>query len=266
LRSGRDTENANISDSDTLTDEVEVDLHLLHVLLLHGIGGEVDRTDVVAIDEGGTCEGAVQLMKKLTEPGILGHTIGHNVILGLSAWAWDDELMLRGPGDEVGAPKHGVAGGALTRVGATNSISISVDYRLRSRREPKEAVVEIAMKVAKNPLDDVEVGLSRGVRVNAHLLDCVSDVAPSEGEVLESPGEALVGRHVADRGVVVIGDRTDQGVVVIGDLRLSVNRHGAGLVVGHASLLQNDDGVMAQMKEEALGAALHGDLEVVERT
>jgi hypothetical protein len=27
------------------------------VLVLHGIGIEVDRADVVAVDEGGTCEG-----------------------------------------------------------------------------------------------------------------------------------------------------------------------------------------------------------------
>jgi hypothetical protein len=28
-------------------DEVQVDLHVLHALMLHGIGGEVDRADIV---------------------------------------------------------------------------------------------------------------------------------------------------------------------------------------------------------------------------
>jgi hypothetical protein len=34
-----------------LTNEVKVDLHMLHAMVLHGIGGEVDRADVVAVDE-----------------------------------------------------------------------------------------------------------------------------------------------------------------------------------------------------------------------
>jgi hypothetical protein len=32
-----------------LADKVEVDLHVLHALVLHRVGGEVDRTDVVAV-------------------------------------------------------------------------------------------------------------------------------------------------------------------------------------------------------------------------
>jgi nucleoside-triphosphatase THEP1 len=103
LRSGRDVKNANIADSDMLADKVEVDLHVLRALMLHEINGEIDRADVVAIDKGGTHEGAMELMKKLTELENLGHVIGHIVILGLSAGERDDELSLRGPRDEVGA-------------------------------------------------------------------------------------------------------------------------------------------------------------------
>jgi DNA helicase TIP49 (TBP-interacting protein) len=66
------------------------------------------------------------------------------------------------------------------------------------------------------------------------LLDHVGDVGLDEGEVLESHSEALVGRHVADRGIVVIREL------------LSVNRHGAGLTVGHASPLQNVVGILAR--------------------
>jgi hypothetical protein len=69
LRSCWDAENAYIADNDTLVDEVEVDLHVLRALTLHGIGGEVDRPDIVALDEGGAREGGVELMKKLTEAG-----------------------------------------------------------------------------------------------------------------------------------------------------------------------------------------------------
>jgi hypothetical protein len=62
--------------------------------------------------------------------------------------------------------------------------------------------------------------------MQAHLLDGVGDVGPREGEVLERAGQALVGRHVGDRGPVVLRE-----------LRLSVYRCGAGLVIGHASSL-----------------------------
>jgi nucleoside-triphosphatase THEP1 len=47
-------------------DEVQVNLHVLRALMLHEIGREVDHTYVVAIDEGGTLEGAMELLEKLT--------------------------------------------------------------------------------------------------------------------------------------------------------------------------------------------------------
>ena len=70
--------------------------------------------------------------------------------------------------------------------------------------------------------------------MQAHLLDGVSDVGPGEREVLERAGEAPVGRRVGDRRPVVLRE-----------LRLSVDRRGAGLVVGHASPLQDVNGVLA---------------------
>jgi hypothetical protein len=38
---------------------------VLHALMLHGIGAEVDRADVVAVDEGGALKRAVKLLEKL---------------------------------------------------------------------------------------------------------------------------------------------------------------------------------------------------------
>ena len=38
------------------------------VLMLHGVGGEVDRADVVAVDEGGALEGVVELVEELAQP------------------------------------------------------------------------------------------------------------------------------------------------------------------------------------------------------
>jgi hypothetical protein len=110
-------------------------------------------------------EVAVELLKELAEPGGLGHTISHNAILDLCVGAGDDELPLRGPGDKVGVQKHDIIGCGPMRVGAATPIGVGLDHQLRSRRGPKEAEVEGAAKVVKDPLESGEVARSgsRGV-------------------------------------------------------------------------------------------------------
>jgi hypothetical protein len=62
---GVDGENPNVIGSNTLADEVHVDLHVFPALMLHEIGEETDCPDVVAVDEGGTLKGAVKLLEEL---------------------------------------------------------------------------------------------------------------------------------------------------------------------------------------------------------
>ena len=93
------------------------------------------------------------------------------------------------------------------------------------------AVVEGAAEVAQNPLERGEMGLPRSVHMQAHLLDGVCDVGPKEGELLERAGEALVGRR-------------RPRVVVLRELRMSVDRRGAGLAVKHASPFHDVEGVL----------------------
>jgi nucleoside-triphosphatase THEP1 len=57
LENGSPNPNPNVTTPDPLVDKVQVDLYVLHVLMLHGIGGEVDRADVVVVDEAGALEG-----------------------------------------------------------------------------------------------------------------------------------------------------------------------------------------------------------------
>jgi hypothetical protein len=49
----RDVENTNISDGNSPTDKVEIDLSMLGALMLDEVDGVVDHTYVVAIDQGG---------------------------------------------------------------------------------------------------------------------------------------------------------------------------------------------------------------------
>jgi hypothetical protein len=84
------------------------------------------------------------------------------------------------------------------------------------------------------------------------MLNDVGDVGPGECQVLASASEAPVSCRVGDRGPIVLEE-----------LRLSVNRSGARLIVGHASPLQDVKGVLALVEEETLRPPLYGDPEEV---
>jgi hypothetical protein len=117
------------------------------------------------------------------------------------------------------------------------------------------SVVEGALETPKDALRGREMGLTGVVHVEAHLLDRVGNVGPSEGEVLESPSQAAVGSRVADGGPNVGGD-----------LDLSVDRRGAGLAVAHASTLKDVPSILALVEEETVRPLLYCDAEeVVER-
>ena len=125
--------NLNIPNGDALANEVEIDLDMLRVLMLDGAGGEVDRADVVAVDEGTPDEGAVQLLEELAEPAGLSHAVGHSAVLGLGTRAGDDRLPLGRPGDEVVTKEHSVSESGPTCVRATRPVSVGVDDKLGRR-------------------------------------------------------------------------------------------------------------------------------------
>jgi hypothetical protein len=138
------------------------------------------------------------------KPTCLRHTIDHGAVLRLGTQARDDGMALRGPRDVVVTQEHRIARDGLVSVRTTRPVSVSVDNELRRRGTvKKQAIVEGALEVAKDPLRSGEMVLPRVVHVEAHLLDRVRDVEPDEGEVLESPDQATVGGRVAD-GVHVL--------------------------------------------------------------
>jgi hypothetical protein len=56
-------QDAYITDGHTFPHKVEVDLNMLHALMLNGIGGEVDNIDVVVIDEGALPQWNMEFLK-----------------------------------------------------------------------------------------------------------------------------------------------------------------------------------------------------------
>ena len=87
--------NTDSTKSDTLTDEVEVDFHVLGALVLNWVGGEVDGADIVTVDEGGRLQRVMQLLEKLLQPGSFSNAISNSAILGFSAGPGDGRLPLR---------------------------------------------------------------------------------------------------------------------------------------------------------------------------
>ena len=55
LRGGRYMKNSHISNGDTLTHKVKVDLDMLCVLMLDRVGGEIYGTNVVVVDQHAPC-------------------------------------------------------------------------------------------------------------------------------------------------------------------------------------------------------------------
>jgi hypothetical protein len=133
LHSGGDAKDPNVTGSDTLVGDMQVDLPVLRALMLHKIGVEVDRADVVAVEEGGTLEGVVELLEKLTKPVGLCHAVGHSAVLGLCAGA-RDRLTLGSLGDEVGTKEQSIVGSGTTRFWIANTVNVSVDHELRHQK------------------------------------------------------------------------------------------------------------------------------------
>ena len=66
LGGGLDTEYPNIADCDTVAHEVQVNLHMLRLLMLNGVGGEIHGADIIAADERALGERAVELRQELS--------------------------------------------------------------------------------------------------------------------------------------------------------------------------------------------------------
>jgi hypothetical protein len=52
-------EDTNVPDGNALTDKVKININMLGVLMLNGVGGEADDVDVVAVDQIGLRRGVV---------------------------------------------------------------------------------------------------------------------------------------------------------------------------------------------------------------
>lgn len=101
----------NVPDDNTITDEVKIDLNMLHVLVLDWVDEGVDGIDVVAVDKCAPGERVVKILKEMAKPARLRHTVGDGALLSLGVRAGNYGLTLGGQGEKVVPKKHSVAGG-----------------------------------------------------------------------------------------------------------------------------------------------------------
>jgi hypothetical protein len=172
--------------SNLIADKMEINLNMLRELMLYWVAGHVDGADVVAENHRSSMERGVELQQELAKPGSLGHSIGDCMILGLRAGVGDRRLAFGGPGDEVGAEEHCITRCGFASVGAASPVGIEVgDKILNAGQAQVQAQVQGALNVAKNPLQSNQMNVSRSVHVETYLLNCISNVGSSEGEVLK---------------------------------------------------------------------------------
>src|SRR6185503_11110008 len=114
----------NIADCDPVAHEVQVNLHVLRLLMLNGVGGEIHGADVVAVDERALGERAVELCQELSEPGRLRHAVSDSTVLRLGTGAGDNRVPLGRLGDRVAAEEDGVAGSGSTSVRTVSPVSV----------------------------------------------------------------------------------------------------------------------------------------------
>jgi hypothetical protein len=80
---------------------MKINLHMLGVLMLNGVGGEVHGADIIAVGKCAPRRWGLELVEQLTQPSGISHAVCNGTILSLSAEAGGDGLSLGRPENHV---------------------------------------------------------------------------------------------------------------------------------------------------------------------
>jgi hypothetical protein len=78
-------QNTKLTEDNSLPREVDVELDVLRVPVMHRVHSHVDAGDVVAVDDGGLGHGDMELPKQLAKPAAFCNNIGDDAVLSLHA-------------------------------------------------------------------------------------------------------------------------------------------------------------------------------------
>jgi hypothetical protein len=102
-------EDTDLTDGHLLLNKMKINLHMLGVLMLNGVGGEIHSVDIVAVDKCAPRRQGLELVEQLMQPSSLSHAVGNGTILDLCVGAGDDSLSLDRPGHQVVPWEHRIA-------------------------------------------------------------------------------------------------------------------------------------------------------------
>jgi len=130
-------QDADFTEGDSFSNEVQVDLNMLGSLMLNRVGGEVNGADIITVDHCNTTEWAVKLYQKLAQPAGFGDSIRDCSIFLLCTGPRHYRLTLGRPEDEIVPEKHRITRGGFACVRTARPICIGVDSEI-SWRGPVE--------------------------------------------------------------------------------------------------------------------------------
>ena len=80
--------------SHLLPNKMDTNLNVLGALMMNRVGGEIDRRDIITVDNRGLVNRRQELMEKLLEPRTLSNDVGDGAVLRFSTGAGDNGLPL----------------------------------------------------------------------------------------------------------------------------------------------------------------------------
>ena len=76
-------QDADFTEGDSLSDEVQIDLNMFGSLMLNWVGGEVNGADIITVDHCSATERAAKLCQELAQPAGFGDTVRNSSIFRL---------------------------------------------------------------------------------------------------------------------------------------------------------------------------------------
>jgi hypothetical protein len=130
-------QDADFTEVDSFSDEVQVDLNMFGSLMLDRVGGEINSNDIIAINHCSTTKWATKLYQKLAQLAGFDDSIRDSSIFRLCTGPRHCRLTLGRPGDEIVPEEHRITRGGFVCVRTVRPICIGVDSEI-SWRGPVE--------------------------------------------------------------------------------------------------------------------------------
>jgi len=244
---------SNLSQRHLVADKVDVNLYMLRATMMNRVSRHIYSTDVVTVDQSRRRQGHMKLLKKLTKPARLSHSMCDCSILSLCTRAGDCGLAFGRPRHQIVAEEDTVAGSRSSGIRTAGPIRIRVGCEaIHWSSANVKTSRQCALHIAQDPLEQRKMRLAGIMHEETHLLNSVGDVGSSQREVLKCTGETPVLRGILNRITICCRQ-----------LGSSVNGCGCRVTLGHASTLKKIHRILSLRQKETISRTGDRDPEEV---